>query len=117
MTERLSKNLYCGPVVLRHLARYEWPGNIRQLENVLRRLVLSSTGSEISPDSVVKVLEAESAIGSYFKPSASGPPGTPMDDPAESRLSISKMLNVGDPQARPYGWVSADERGSIEGAL
>ena len=28
-----------------------------------------------------------------------------------------KMMNVGDPQARPYGWVSADERGSIENAL
>ena len=112
-----GKNLYCGPVALRHLARYEWPGNIRQLENVLRRLVLSCAGSEISPDSVVKVLEAESAIGSYFKPSALGPPGTPMDDPAESRLSIPKMMNVGDPQARPYGWVSVDERGSIEGAL
>jgi len=112
-----GKNLYLSPVGLRHLARYEWPGNIRQLENVLRRLVLSSTGSEISPDSVIKVLEAESAIGSYVKPSALGSPGTSMYDPAESRLSIPKVMNVGDPQARPYGWVSVDERSSIEGAL
>ncbi|MGB2317972.1 MAG: helix-turn-helix domain-containing protein [Litorivicinaceae bacterium] len=28
-----------------------------------------------------------------------------------------KLMTVGDPQARPYGWVSADERGSIENAL
>jgi Nif-specific regulatory protein len=112
-----GKNLYCGPVALRHLARYEWPGNIRQLENVLRRLVLSSTGSEISPDSVVKVLEAESVIGSYAKSAAEIPPRTPVINSAESRLSISKMLNGGDPQARPYGWVSADERDNIEDAL
>ena len=112
-----GKNLYCGPVALRHLARYEWPGNIRQLENVLRRLVLSSTGPEISPDSVVKVLEAESAIGSYPKPSALVPTGTSSGDPSESRAMTPKMMAVGDPQARPYGWVSADERGSIENAL
>ena len=112
-----GKNLYCGPVALRHLARYEWPGNIRQLENVLRRLVLSSTGSEISPDSVVKVLEAESVIASYGNPAAEIPPRTTIVDSAESRLSIPKTMNVGDPQARPYGWVSVDERGSIEGAL
>ena len=110
-----GKNLYCGPVALRHLARYEWPGNIRRLENVLRRLVLSSTGPEFSPDSVVKVLEAESAIGSYPKPSALVPGSS--GDPSESRAMTPKMMAVGDPQARPYGWVSADERGSIENAL
>ena len=42
-----GKNLYCDSSILQQLEGYDWPGNIRQLENVIRRLVLSSIGSEI----------------------------------------------------------------------
>ncbi|HCL69201.1 MAG TPA: sigma-54-dependent Fis family transcriptional regulator, partial [Gammaproteobacteria bacterium] len=62
-----GKNLFCDSSILQQLKGYDWPGNIRQLENVIRRLVLSSIGSEISKDSVSKVLEEESAIESYSK--------------------------------------------------
>jgi DNA-binding NtrC family response regulator len=39
-----------GREALRHLERYEWPGNIRELRNVMERAVLLSGGGEIRPE-------------------------------------------------------------------
>ncbi len=45
------------------LSDYSWPGNVRQLENVIKRLVLLSTERVIGVDSVKSVLEFEEAGG------------------------------------------------------
>ena len=111
-----GKNLFCDSSILQQLEGYDWPGNIRQLENVIRRLVLSSSGSEISKDSVSKVLEEESAIESYSKTSALVP--TQRDGrTATPNRSVFDTANAGEPQARPYGWVTVNERTAIEDAL
>jgi len=34
------------------LLKYNWPGNVRELENMMERLVLTTNGSVISPDSL-----------------------------------------------------------------
>lgn len=111
-----GKNLFCDSSILQQLEGYDWPGNIRQLENVIRRLVLSSSGSEISKDSVSKVLEEESAIESYSKTS------TLVSTQRDGRTTTPDRLvfntaNAGEPQARPYGWVTVNERTAIEDAL
>jgi two-component system, NtrC family, nitrogen regulation response regulator GlnG len=41
---------------------YSWPGNVRQLENTLRRLVVTSAGEVISPAEVEAVLGNQPAI-------------------------------------------------------
>jgi Nif-specific regulatory protein len=41
------------PAALRNLERYTWPGNIRQLENVLQRAVILSDVAKISPEHIV----------------------------------------------------------------
>lgn len=38
-----------SPAVAETLQRYEWPGNIRELENVLERMVILSDGPELLP--------------------------------------------------------------------
>jgi DNA-binding NtrC family response regulator len=38
------------------LAAHDWPGNVRQLENVIRRLVVSAEGSRISATDCERVL-------------------------------------------------------------
>ncbi len=48
------------------LTNYQWPGNVRQLENVIKRLVLLSTEKVVGPDQVKALLEFED-------PAAPGP--------------------------------------------
>lgn len=37
---------------LEQLEKYAWPGNLRELRNVIRRAVLFTTGEYITPDSL-----------------------------------------------------------------
>ena len=39
-----------GPDVLAYLQNYDWPGNIRELENVIERAIVMSTGAQIGPE-------------------------------------------------------------------
>jgi two-component system nitrogen regulation response regulator GlnG len=39
--------LFAAPAALGALRDYDWPGNVRQLENLCRRLVVLSSGREI----------------------------------------------------------------------
>jgi two-component system nitrogen regulation response regulator GlnG len=39
----------CSPEVLEHLQSYSWPGNIRELQSVLKQAVLRATGSVLLP--------------------------------------------------------------------
>jgi DNA-binding NtrC family response regulator len=39
-----------SPQGMRQLMEYQWPGNIRELENVVARAVLITSGAEITPD-------------------------------------------------------------------
>jgi len=42
-----------SPEVLRRLQGYDWPGNIRQLSNVIERAILMEEGTVIRPESVL----------------------------------------------------------------
>ena len=41
---RLSQELWVPPGLIARLAGYDWPGNVRQLRNVVRQLVIGSRG-------------------------------------------------------------------------
>jgi Nif-specific regulatory protein len=41
------------PAALQKLEHYSWPGNVRQLENVLQRSIILSDGMKISPEFVI----------------------------------------------------------------
>jgi len=47
---------------LEQLLRFPWPGNIRQLQNIIERLVLLSERPEIEAGDVATVLESERAV-------------------------------------------------------
>lgn len=59
-----------APALVEKLARAEWPGNVRQLESCVARLVAMSSGGEIGPEA----FDAPSAASEA--PSASGEPWT-----------------------------------------
>jgi DNA-binding NtrC family response regulator len=59
------------------LRRYSWPGNIRELRNIVERLVLLSTEDTVSDDDVRLVLPvAEISAGPYASPAATPGQGT-----------------------------------------
>jgi DNA-binding NtrC family response regulator len=62
-----------SPAALAQLAAYSWPGNIRELENVLARAALLSDGEEITPADLPPLASAETA-GPASGPLADGRP-------------------------------------------
>jgi DNA-binding NtrC family response regulator len=54
LSRSLKKNVEgFSPEVLRRLQDYDWPGNIRQLSNVIERALLMEEGTRIEPESVM----------------------------------------------------------------
>lgn len=48
--------LFLSPEALEHMRAYRWPGNVRQLENALRRLALGAQGDQITASDVEMML-------------------------------------------------------------
>ncbi|HFI0500853.1 TPA: PrpR N-terminal domain-containing protein [Streptococcus suis] len=48
-----------SPAALNELIEYDWPGNLRQLENLIRNLVLQTNSHYISEHLVIEALEKE----------------------------------------------------------
>ncbi|HEX8948399.1 MAG TPA: sigma-54 dependent transcriptional regulator [Dissulfurispiraceae bacterium] len=65
-------NKYCGEIgrnisaisteAMRKLVTYDWPGNIRELENVIHRAVIVCSGKSLKPEHVIVPLEEEVEI-------------------------------------------------------
>jgi NtrC-family two-component system response regulator AlgB len=54
------ESMSLSPNALRALMAYRWPGNLRELSNVLERAVILAEGSEITPDLLPEELRASS---------------------------------------------------------
>ncbi|MBS4215160.1 sigma-54 interaction domain-containing protein [Neobacillus rhizophilus] len=48
MNEKYKMNIRIQPEVIRCFEEYHWPGNIREMENLIERLVVTSDGEEIT---------------------------------------------------------------------
>ena len=55
------------------LQEYSWPGNIRELENVIERLIVISQGNEISPQLIARQLDNKLVVSDSFD-------GAPLND-------------------------------------
>ncbi|MBT9541402.1 sigma-54-dependent Fis family transcriptional regulator, partial [Thiobacillus sp.] len=96
ISQSYQRNVGLTPEAMERLADYAWPGNIRQLRNVLERLVLLAEGATISAHEVERVIQSE-AVGA---PVASAAPHLP---PPSS--------------VRPYLPAQSHDRQQIEQAL
>ena len=55
-----KKSLTMQPETLELLMQYPWPGNIRQLENVIERVIVLNEGGSITPEQLPEeILEFE----------------------------------------------------------
>ncbi|XKF15403.1 sigma 54-interacting transcriptional regulator [Halomonas sp. BLK-85] len=62
---RYQRQLLLEAGVVRRLESYPWPGNIRQLENIMERSVLMAHGSLITVEQIEHILHDESQIERY----------------------------------------------------
>ena len=106
--QEYGRELRFGPGALARLEGYHWPGNIRQLENLVKRAVLLSTEQRIDTDLVDDILAEEQGIN------AQGQGGHAVDT---VRRDPSAMLPASTDGLRPYARVTGDETESILRAL
>jgi Nif-specific regulatory protein len=60
--QEYGRTLSFGPGAVEVLDGYPWPGNIRQLENLVKRAVLMATEAMISRDLIKKILTDEDGV-------------------------------------------------------
>ena len=111
--QEYGRNLTFGPGAIEILDGYPWPGNIRQLENLVKRAVLMSTESQISRELVKKILTDEEGINS---PDSSAAPRHGHHHESPQHEPVSHAMNSLD-GLRPYARVREDEGGDIMRAL
>ena len=75
ISQSYQRNVGLTPEAMDRLADYPWPGNIRQLRNVLERLVLLAEGATVSAHEVEHVIRSE-AVGSLDAPAPLAAPAT-----------------------------------------
>ena len=121
--EDYGRNVVFGPGSLEQLESYLWPGNIRQLENLVKRAVLLCGDTMISRELIAQILAEEGGISSPLvaegkrqefsspaqydvQPAYSPPPIAPVSQP-----------HTVDHGMRPYARVNDSEVGQIVNAL
>ena len=109
--QEYAKNLVFGPCALEILDSYPWPGNIRQLENLVKRAVLLCTETSISRHLVEEILKDEDGIhGGLPEPVE---PGSPF----AHATALPRSPSPHDASVRPYAKVHAGEAEQILEAL
>ena len=67
--EQYGKNIReLSPETVMRLVRYDWPGNIRELESVIERAVLFCAGSELLPDCLPEEFQTRVTSASFVIP-------------------------------------------------
>jgi len=89
--ERCLEPVRLAPDVLALLHRHEWPGNVRQLENTLQRLVVLADGGAIDAALVATDPDLRSRLG-YKAPK--GEAGTQFSLEAGEKTQLEKALQA-----------------------
>jgi len=87
LTKYNREGLTLAPETLVAMTRYSWPGNVRQLENLIERLAILSPGPTIGPELLTEEFRGSdlTADPRPAYPPAQPPPSTPPPTPAPLR--------------------------------
>jgi Nif-specific regulatory protein len=99
-----GKNVEFGIGSVELLEQYPWPGNIRQLENLVKRAVLLTPGPAIGRSLTEQILVEEGGISS------------PLDQPPAQPVGLPAVGSAAE-SMRPYARVREDEVEKILEAL
>jgi Nif-specific regulatory protein len=105
-----QRNVNITPAAMQRLTDHPWPGNIRQLRNVLERLILLAEGATISEREVTAVLQAET----HSQMQMSTPPPSAHNSPPHNSLPGTAATSA---SVRAYHPVQESDRAAIEAAL
>ncbi len=98
--------LFFTPEAKRLLTLYSWPGNIRELQNLVERLVVMKTGGAIEPQDLPGAIRSLESLGSVTKPAS--PATFDMMSPA---LPLPSPLYVSQGPLYPEGFGKLPEKG------
>ncbi|MBQ9014520.1 MAG: sigma 54-interacting transcriptional regulator [Firmicutes bacterium] len=104
--EKFGMNKYIDDDAVDYLSGLSWPGNIRELENVMQRLMISSKNDNITMMDVLKEMD-ESVIGSVQLPAAK------QTLPEEGGVDLSQMMDAFEKELIRTAW---EEHGSTRKA-
>lgn len=113
LNEVYDTNLSLTQGALNRMEKYAWPGNIRQLENVLERSVLNTESPWITEDLLNKILNDEEMPNKPFSDITSLREQNLVTPPAPAE---TQALPPGK-SSRPYQRINHDEREVIFNAL
>jgi Nif-specific regulatory protein len=125
-SQEFDRNAAFESGVLERLASYNWPGNIRQLENVIKRAVLVAQNGRITVADVELILTHESHVIDHFEAgsrplSGDEPRHDAGDGPRRGEAgypAVSGAFGASPvPAARRYRWVREDESEALLLAL
>jgi len=78
-----------APALLDRLSAADWPGNVRQLENAIARMVAMATGNEIGPEALAGMKTVQDAAPAPAEPGQDRP--APVDDGLTLREQIEAV--------------------------
>ncbi len=91
---RFQRQIHCSGEALATLIRYPWPGNVRQLQNVINRLILLSESPQVEAADVELILASEAGDVPI-----SADPVTPLSANGVVSLPLSGRVDNVDAQA------------------
>src|ERR671918_28142 len=95
--QRNSKSVSAlDPAAMRILEQYNWPGNVREVRNVIERAVILSQGEFVDPKHLPPLVTEAPEVA---KPTLSLAPGTTVEE-AERRLILMTLEHTRDNKTR-----------------
>ncbi|MES2977568.1 MAG: sigma 54-interacting transcriptional regulator [Pseudomonadota bacterium] len=95
-----ERNVHLTPAALDHLGQHDWPGNIRELGNLIERLVLLSETPAVSLDALGRFLGRRELASNV-----------------RNVASIPAVLSPQAPLVRDYGPASSHTTGDLQAAM